>query len=142
MLIQKLDHVSIRTTDVSRSVDFYSRVLDLVTGPRPPFNFPGAWLYAAGADGAPSGGAIVHIIGIDPKDASGLKDYLGDRTAAGQGTGSFDHVALSATDIEAMRGRLAAAGLPFRERTVPLINMRQVFVDDPDGVTIELNFPA
>ena len=28
------------------------------------------------------------------------------------------------------------------ERTVPVLGLHQVFIKDPNGVTIELNFPA
>ena len=39
-----LDHVTIITHDLSRSRDFFSRVLQLVEVPRPEsFDFPGAW---------------------------------------------------------------------------------------------------
>lgn len=34
----------------------------------------------------------MHIIGIDPDDPQGLKDYLGDRDVASlQGIGTVDH---------------------------------------------------
>ena len=33
-------------------------------------------------------------------------------------------------------------GIAPRERTVPLLNLHQVFVDDPNGIVVELNFPA
>jgi hypothetical protein len=32
--------------------------------------------------------------------------------------------------------------VPFRERTVPNLELHQLFVEDPNGVTIELNYPA
>jgi len=34
------------------------------------------------------------------------------------------------------------AGTLFRERTVPDLGLHQLFIDDPNGVTIELNYPA
>jgi hypothetical protein len=40
-----------------------------------------------------------------------------------------------------MRARIAGQGLEFRERQVPALALRQIFVSDPSGVTIELNFP-
>lgn len=141
MFIERLDHVSIRTADVARSVDFYARALGLAPGARPPFDFPGAWLYRTLADGTPTGTAIVHIIGSAAGPAGALAAYLGERPEQGPGTGAFDHVALAATAIGPVRARLEAAGIAFRERRVPVMNIRQIFVEDPDGVTIELNFP-
>ena len=36
----------------------------------------------------------------------------------------------------------SAYGLAFRERMVPDLNLHQVFLDDPSGVVIELNYPT
>ena len=33
-------------------------------------------------------------------------------------------------------------GVPARHRKVPDVNLHQVFVHDPNGVLIELNYPA
>lgn len=38
--------------------------------------------------------------------------------------------------------RLRESGVEPRERTVPVLGLHQVFVDDPNGVVVELNFPA
>jgi catechol 2,3-dioxygenase-like lactoylglutathione lyase family enzyme len=116
--------------------DFFVQALGLRDGERPPFNFPGAWLYCGDK-------AVIHIIGIDPKDKSGLVDYLGDRDGdAPAGTGAVDHLAFVAEDIDGIRDRLKGAGIEMREREVPGLSLRQIFVEDPNGVTIELNFPA
>lgn len=139
MAIRKLGHYSIRTTDLEASRRFYTGILGLKEGFRPPFKFPGIWLYRGG-DEADFG--VVHIIGIDPADPQGLKDYLGDKDAASlSGTGVVDHVAFLATGLEDMRARLAAEGRPFTERTVPSLGLFQVFITDPSGVTIEMNYP-
>jgi len=42
----ELDHVNIRTRQLSVVRAFYTDVLGLKDGPRPPFGHPGAWLYA------------------------------------------------------------------------------------------------
>jgi len=139
MGIRKLGHYSIRTGDLEASRAFYTDILGLREGYRPPFKFPGIWLYAGG-DEADFG--VVHIIGIDRNDAQGLKDYLGDRDeAALHGTGAVDHVAFLATGLAAMRTRLDGAALAFTERTVPSLGLYQLFLTDPSGVTIEMNYP-
>jgi len=51
-------------------------------------------------------------------------------------------VAFFATGLAETMARLQAQGIAPRERTVPLLNLHQVFVDDPNGVVVELNFPA
>lgn len=136
MSISRLDHYSIRTTKLGATRTFYTEVLGLDAGPRPDFPFPGVWLYQGGV-------AVVHVVGIDPDDASGLQDYLGDRKSqGGSGTGTIDHVAFLCGGIDAMRERFKAAGVATRERQVPAMDLRQIFLEDPNGVTIELNFPG
>lgn len=136
MPVSRLDHFSIRTARLAETERFYTEVLGLTVGPRPPFDFPGVWLYQDNV-------AVVHVIGIDPSDASGLKDYLGDKGMdSAPGTGTIDHVAFVGTDVAALRDRFRAAGVPFRDRLVPALNLEQVFLEDPNGVMIELNFPT
>ena len=136
-----LNHVSIRTLDLDACRGFYEGVLGLQVGPRPAFPFPGLWMYAG--DTADAGNAVVHIIGIDRKDPEGLKRYLGDRDEASlAGTGAIDHVAFFATGLAAMRGKLERLGIPHRERSVPGLGLHQVFIDDPNGVVVELNYAA
>jgi len=141
MPVGRLDHYSIRTLDIEASRRFYTEVMGFTAGFRPPFQFPGIWLY----NGAqyPETTGVVHIIGIDPSDPQGLKDYLGDRDPATlEGTGTVDHMAFTATGLDDMRARLTRHGVAFRERTVPALGIHQVFFEDPSGVTLELNYPA
>jgi len=141
MPIGKLDHYSIRTLDIEASRRFYTEVMGFQEGFRPPFNFPGLWLY----NGAPypESNGVVHIIGVDLNDPAGLKEYLGDRDLDSlKGTGTVDHMAFSATGLAQMRDRLQRHGIAFRERTVPSLNLHQVFFEDPSSVTIELNYSA
>ena len=142
MAISKLSHYSIRTLDLEATRRFYTEVLGFSVGPRPPFKFPGLWLYNGSHDSYDN--AVVHIIGIDPNDPQGLKDYLGDRDTASLqgGTGTFDHIAFAATGLESMLQQLKKKNVPHRERAVPNLNLHQVFLDDPSGVVIELNYPA
>jgi catechol 2,3-dioxygenase-like lactoylglutathione lyase family enzyme len=140
MPINKLAHFSVRTNSLDASLRFYCEVLDLHEGFRPPFSFPGAWLYRSGD---PVDFGVVHLIGVDMSSPCGLADYLGDKPLEGlQGSGAVDHMAFLATNLPDMYLRLHRAGLVFRERTVPSLGLHQVFVEDPSGVTIELNFPA
>lgn len=119
MAVETLDHVTINTTDVPRSVAFYTDVLGLRAGDRPAFDFPGAWLYCGDRP-------VVHLIGREGP--------------ARQGTGTLDHVAFRANDLPTYRQRLRRRETAFTERDVPGRALHQVFFEDPDGVTIELNF--
>lgn len=136
-----LNHFSIRTLDLQATREFYEGVLGLTVGPRPPFPFPGLWMYAG--DHGSIANAVVHIIGIDANDPEGLKRYLGDRDISSlRGSGAVDHLAFFAEGLTGMLAHLKALGVPVRERTVPAIGLHQLFLDDPNGVVVELNYPA
>lgn len=136
MAIDRLDHYSICTSKLEETRRFYVDVVGLTDGRRPAFDFPGAWLYQGER-------AVVHLVGIDETNQSGLLDYLGDRSsAATSGTGTIDHVAFVATELQDMRTWLADKCVPYRERSVPDLNLHQIFLEDPNGVTIELNYVA
>jgi catechol 2,3-dioxygenase-like lactoylglutathione lyase family enzyme len=57
-------------------------------------------------------------------------------------TGRLDHIAFEATGFEAMRQHLRAKGVEFRENIVPRSGAAQLFLFDPDGVGVELNFAS
>jgi catechol 2,3-dioxygenase-like lactoylglutathione lyase family enzyme len=148
MEIKRIDHYSIRTTDVEASRKFYTEVVGLEVGPRPAFKFPGFWLYNGKppADLEHSGGnyGIVHIMGVDPNDPQGLIDTLGfvDPETLKGSTGALDHIALSVTGRESMVARCKQGNVSYFERKVPTLGLHQMFIKDPNGVIIELNFPA
>ena len=119
MAVNSLDHCTINTADLDASVAFYTEVLGLRNGERPPFGFPGAWLYCGDHP-------VVHLIG-------GSR-----RTEAG--TGAIDHIAFRASGLKEYTRRLGERGIPFKERDVPGQPLYQLFLEDPDGVTIEINF--
>lgn len=135
MAIRTLDHCSIRTLDLEASRAFYVDVLGMEEGDRPDFPFPGAWLYLEGH-------AVIHLVGVDPDDLSGLANYLGgdvDPDALGVG-GSLDHIAFCATDAPALILRLKRNNVSYRKRQVPNMDLSQIFLEDPNGITIELNY--
>lgn len=135
MSLNSLDHCSIRTVKLEETRGFYVDVLGMTDGDRPDFPFPGAWLYVDGV-------AVVHLVGVDPDDPSGLQEYLGGEVSAEalDGSGAFDHIAFRAREPGALLERLEAKGYPYRERQVPSMDLFQIFVEDPNGITIELNY--
>jgi len=138
-----LDHCNIRTFDLDATIAFYTDIVDLKDGDFPGTRSMGAWLYDA------SDRPILHIIAIDPKDPEAALGRVRERLGklAGNlelsslnGGGAIDHIAFECDDYDAMRAKLTARGLPFTSSDVPSINLRQLFVNDPNGVTLELNF--
>jgi catechol 2,3-dioxygenase-like lactoylglutathione lyase family enzyme len=148
MEIKRIDHYSIRTLDVEASRKFYTEILGLKVGPRPPFDFPGLWLYRGeppiDLDHADGNYGIVHVMGVDRDNPQALIDYMGGAEPDTQqpDTGALDHVALAVTGRASMIERCHRNNVSYFERTVPAVGLHQVFIKDPNGVTIELNFPA
>ena len=122
MPVTAFQHVNTRSRDVERTKAFYL-LLGLRAGDRPPFASRGYWLYLGGQP-------VVHLV------------QRPDGDAHHDGSGNVDHVAFQATDLEGTRRALSEAGLPFREAVVPRDNTVQMFVTDPDGITVELNFAS
>jgi catechol 2,3-dioxygenase-like lactoylglutathione lyase family enzyme len=123
MPIGRFQHINIRTPDVERARDFYVHALGLRVGDRPPFTSIGYWLYLGDVP-------VVHLVQVAPHDTRE------------PGAGRLDHVAFQGIDIEATRQTLTAAGIPFREAIVPRDQTVQIFIHDPDGLKIEINFDA
>ena len=141
MTVEHLDHYSVRTKSVDTSVVFYENALNLCSGLRPMFKFPGAWLYRKNQNGDTVGSSVVHIVGVDSHDEAGLIDYLGDKSSSLEaGSGSLDHIAFVASNIVETYTRLRRYQIGFRERKVPNMDLHQIFIEDPDGITIELNY--
>jgi catechol 2,3-dioxygenase-like lactoylglutathione lyase family enzyme len=126
MPVAMLEHYTIRCADLERTRDFYERIPGLRAGARPAFPFKGYWLYLNDVP-------IVHLV-----DAAESIARDGARTS--RDTGTLDHIAFRGIDPDAMRATLASKDLAFREAAVPGGRLRQIFVHDPDGIMIELNF--
>jgi catechol 2,3-dioxygenase-like lactoylglutathione lyase family enzyme len=132
MPLTELNHYFVRAKDLERSRRFYCDVLGFAEMPRPDFPFPGYWLGVGGkiqvhmgAHGIPDSGR--YYLGTTPQSAT-------------DNSGVVDHIAFSATQPEALAARFAALGLHAHKRFLPEIQLFQMFVKDPDGLTIELNF--
>jgi len=132
MPVTELNHYLLRANDLERTKDFYVNVLGFEVMPRPDFPFPGYWLGINGKIQVHMGQAGV------PNSAL---YYLGSpRNAAKNNSGVIDHVAFLATDPEAFLKRFRDMGIPVRPRSFPESELFQLFIQDPDGLTIELNF--
>ena len=124
MSVGVLDHFNIRTRDLAATVNFYENIMGLEKGPRPNFAFPGAWMYSEGK-------AVVHIVDISKTDEPQKPD-----------SGVVHHVAFVSRGFDGMKQRLSSKGMPFDARQVPGGELWQIFVNDPNGVMIELNYEA
>lgn len=127
-----LDHFTLRTSRLEQTVEFFTRVIGLSDGPRPAFRFPGRWLYVGAHP-------VLHLVAVTADDRQ-LHAYLGEQEGA-DGSGCVDHISLRGTHLAETQQHLLSLGQTFRERIVPQIGEHQLFLEDPNGVTIELIFP-
>jgi catechol 2,3-dioxygenase-like lactoylglutathione lyase family enzyme len=123
MSIGALDHVNIRTRRFTETLHFYASILGFEDGPRPNFRLPGAWLYSEGR-------VVLHLV-----DIRGI-----DEPQKSPGTGAIDHVAFTGRDFPKMKQRLTDTGVAFETREDPDRTIWQIFVYDPNGIMIELNY--
>lgn len=132
MPVTALNHYLVRANDLEQSRAFYCDVLGFEEMPRPEFPFPGYWL---GVDGQ----IQVHMAphGIDNAELY----FLGTaKDSATTNSGVIDHVAFLATEPEAMHRRFESMNIAARKRYFPEFSLFQMFVVDPNGLTIELNY--
>jgi catechol 2,3-dioxygenase-like lactoylglutathione lyase family enzyme len=139
MALELLDHFTIRCRDLERTRNFYRDVLGFETGDRPAFDFDGYWLYCGERP-------VVHLVKHDDLAAmSGVAGLVGDELAlapVGERTGAVDHVAFRATGRQEMMKKLDAMKVKYRYNPVPGGQLHQLFIRDPDGVVLELNFSS
>jgi catechol 2,3-dioxygenase-like lactoylglutathione lyase family enzyme len=122
----RLDHINIQATRLDETVAFYRDLLGLeATNPPPPLD-PAKVQWMRNDDGA----AIFHIT------TAGSIGTISE----GEGTGPVHHVALDCIDPQAMIARLDARKIAHRDNYVVAIKLHQIFVEDPNGVLLELNF--
>ena len=133
MPLEKIDHYAIRTEKMEETKIFYE-ALGLYSGPRPEFPFPGYWMYSGEVP-------LVHLVGIDPKNPEGLYNYLGvSNVIFLDGSGAVDHLAFRATEPDGLKNSLDSMKIKYREREVPNMNLLQIFAEDPNGITVEINY--
>jgi catechol 2,3-dioxygenase-like lactoylglutathione lyase family enzyme len=104
--------------------DFYCDAVGLEVGARPNFPQFGYWLYAGGHP-------VVHLYEAEPGEVR-------QRDAAT----TFDHVAFSCEDSAAFEALLRGRGVAYTKALVPGSDQVQLFLRDPAGNKVELNFGA
>jgi len=121
MAVAGMNHFTILTDDLEKTLAFYAEHLGLKPGARPPFTFSGAWLYAEGGSDA-----ILHVIdGVDPKALV---------------KGVIDHMAFTGRGLAATVGKLKDKGLAYELRRLPSYGTWQLFFHDPNGAKVEIDF--
>ena len=121
-----LHHLAIKTNDVDATVAFYNEVIGSHSVERPDSDFPGTWLQF--------GETMTQVYSGDAaKNREGGHD---------RGSAAIDHIALSAHRFDEMRAVCETRELEWRQFDIPSFDLRHLFVHDPNGVLVELNFNA
>jgi catechol 2,3-dioxygenase-like lactoylglutathione lyase family enzyme len=128
--VTAMEHVLVLSDDIEQAREFYCDVVGLELGARPPLEFAGYWLYAGETP-------CLHLAARAEYLAHAGK--LGLPVTTGAGPGPVDHIAFRGVDFDETRSLLAQRGVPAVLNEVPG-GPRQVFVHDPGGVRIEINF--
>jgi catechol 2,3-dioxygenase-like lactoylglutathione lyase family enzyme len=129
MTVSGLDHVNIDTDRPDETIAFYCTVLGLENRPdeRPTFSTPGAWLWTGDR-------AVVHL-----NFHESFPEDLDEGARHRPSTGAFNHVAFEAGDYDEICATLESNGIGYDVSHRPDIELRQIFVRDPNGIRIELN---
>jgi catechol 2,3-dioxygenase-like lactoylglutathione lyase family enzyme len=132
MPLTKLEHYLVLSDNIDATRDFYVEVLGMQVGFRPPFGFPGHWVYIGDTP-------VIHIAEW-PTYTAHAKAKGTHVTTQAEGTGAVDHIAFGAQDYDGVLQRIRQHGVPVRENNNPGNIVRQLFLFDPNGVKIEINF--
>jgi catechol 2,3-dioxygenase-like lactoylglutathione lyase family enzyme len=125
-----MEHVLVLSDDIEATREFYCQVVGLRVGERPPLEFPGYWLYAGATP-------CLHI--AERKRYLTHAAWIGLATPREPpGAGPVDHIAFDASDYESASARIERYGAPVVRNTIPGGPL-QLFIDDPNGVRIEIN---
>jgi catechol-2,3-dioxygenase len=119
-----LSHFNLRAPRelMERLRSFYCEVVGLSPGERPPFESFGYWLYAGEQ-------AVLHLSETRP----------GESCDPGVTT-TFDHAAFSCTGRADFECKLVKLGIAYATARVPGTSQVQLFIRDPAGNGVELNF--
>ena len=132
MPITRLEHYLVVSEDVELTKTFYCDLLGMRVGDRPQMGFTGYWLYLGDT-------ACLHL--ADRKSYTAYKARVGTPVPQQTvDTGAIDHIAFNAEDFPTVAAQLDAAGLSYRQNHLPDFGLHQIFVQDPNAVTLELNF--
>lgn len=133
MPLSHIEHFLVQVEDMEKSKDWYVNVLGMKVGPHPDFKFPVYWLYVGDEP-------VVHMTAGGKNVSANRKQYLGQQSEDTHGSGVVDHIAFRATGLQDMIAHLQSLEIEFNQRQVDDQGLYQLFLFDPNGVKIELNF--
>ena len=135
MPLHHLEHFLIQPDNLEETAAWWCDVLGLEEGPHPDFGFPVKWLYIGDND-------VVHMTTGGDNVSDARKNYLGQQSEAVHGSGVVDHIAFRCTGLAETLAHLRRKSVAVQKRRVDDQALYQLFLLDPNGVKVELNFDA
>ena len=132
MGVQALEHVTIRCAQLGRTRDFYVELMGLTEGERPRIPLPRPLALSGRGAGDPSGRGV--------RQRRRLGRALGHSRRRKRAPAPSTMSPSGAMISRRCAPRLQEAGVTFKERVVPGGRLSQLFVPDPEGVLVEINF--
>jgi len=120
-MIRGMNHFTVLTDDVDRTVHFYCDLLGLLPGPRPDSDFR--------AHGSTPMATLCFTL-------------LEGEVGPAQRAGVLDHMAFSADGLATVKRQLDDAKIPYELRRQRQSNTWQLFLHDPNGAKVGLDFDA
>jgi catechol 2,3-dioxygenase-like lactoylglutathione lyase family enzyme len=115
-----LEHVNLRTTNMQRLEEWYTRILGLKKGYRPPFGVEGRWMYVGDVP-------TIHLLQVEQQPQVPEP--------------RMEHFCLRALGLKTFLDRLDAENIPYETIRVPELHIFQVCLSDPDGNHMHIDFP-
>lgn len=129
MQVNGVNHINLVTGDLDATIAFYEGLLEMKVQQIPvaPPGFSGRWICDA------QNNPIIHVQAYNPERHGELKTGL---------DGALDHVAFTCTGFDATKAKCEELGIEYRVNDRQFGDLRQVFVTDPNGISLELNYPG
>jgi catechol 2,3-dioxygenase-like lactoylglutathione lyase family enzyme len=123
-----IHHVAIKCKEgkLKESEEFYTNVFGMASADRPDLGFPGAWLDMEGS--------MFHLMELE------FPPEVDPWYARKEGGSALDHIAIKAHNFDAFKKQAIAQGVDWRQNIIKGAGLWQLFVLDPNGIIVELNF--
>lgn len=119
MPILTLDHINIHTSHLDEMTRYYVEVLGLELGSRPNFKSVGSWLYCGDLP-------VVHLVKKEKQPQVNESQ--------------INHFAFRADGLDEFVALLEKLDIEHRTNEMRDAGMTQIFLDDPDGNLVEMQF--
>jgi len=140
-MLKHFDHVTVAVTDVVAAIRFFG-LLDFELDKDVMISGPLMDRYM-GIDGLEARHVTLVLKGCEPRCEVQLLHFNRPRVTPAADVGrldriGFNHICFAVDDIDGLIARVTAAGVRLRNQMMTFHDRKLVFLEGPDGVTVEL----